>query len=123
MYNENTGLIVACYCYIVPIARAVGNGPVGPAMAGPIIEPVILICVFFLFFIFNLFSDRTNNRASHFDFRNLCKYRFEADSYRQANQEGKQAGNESSSTAKARAMNELYEDLETPECGRKINIG
>ena len=43
-----------------------------------------------------------------------------ADSYRQANKEGKQGGNESSSTAKARAMNELYEELETPECERKI---
>ena len=31
--------------------RAVANGPVGPAMAGPIIEPVILI--FFVIF-FNL---------------------------------------------------------------------
>ena len=39
----------------------------GPAMAGPIIDPLILI-----FFFFNFFSDRTNNRASHFDFRNLC---------------------------------------------------
>ena len=47
--------------------RAVANGPVGPAMAGPIIELVILI-----FFFFFSFSDRTNNRASHFDFRNLC---------------------------------------------------
>ena len=44
----------------------------------------------------------------------------QADSYRQANKEGKQGGNESSSTAKARAMNELYEELETPECERKI---
>ena len=43
-----------------------------------------------------------------------------ADSYRQANTEGKQGGNESNSTAKARAMNELYEELETPEC--EINI-
>ena len=44
-----------------------------------------------------------------------------AESYRQANKEGKQGGNESSSTAKARAMNELYEELETPECERKIS--
>ena len=43
-----------------------------------------------------------------------------AGSYRQPNKEGKQGGNESSSTAKARAMNELYEELETPECERKI---
>ena len=43
-----------------------------------------------------------------------------ADSYKQANKEGKLGGNESSSTAKARAMNELYEELETPECERKI---
>ena len=43
-----------------------------------------------------------------------------ADSYRQPNMEGKQGGNESSSTAKARAMNELHEELETPECERKI---
>ena len=43
-----------------------------------------------------------------------------ADSYRQANKEGKLGGNEISSTAKARAMNELYEELETPECERKI---
>ena len=32
-----------------------------------------------------------------------------------------QGGNESSRTAKARAMNELYEELETPECERKIS--
>ena len=51
-------------------SRAVADGPVGPAMAGPIIDPVIFI--FLIFFFFNLFSDRTNNRASHFDFRNLC---------------------------------------------------
>ena len=49
------------------LCRAVANGPVGPAMAGPIIEPVILI-----FFNLIYFSDRTNNRASHFYFRNLC---------------------------------------------------
>ena len=30
--------------------RALANGPVGPAMAGPIIEPVILIFVFNLIF-------------------------------------------------------------------------
>ena len=40
-----------------------------------------------------------------------------ADSYRQAHNEGKQGGNESSSTPKARAMNE---ELETPLCERKI---
>ena len=44
-----------------------------------------------------------------------------ADSYRQANKEGKQGGNESRSTVKARAMNELYEELETPECEIKIS--
>ena len=33
---------------------------------------------------------------------------------------GKQGGKESSSTAKARTMNELYEELETPEGERKI---
>ena len=44
-----------------------------------------------------------------------------ADSYRQANKEGKQGGNESSSTPKARTMNELYEELETLECERKIS--
>ena len=38
---------------------------------------------------------------------------------RQANKEGKQGDNESSSTA--RAMNELYEELETPECERKTS--
>ena len=36
-------------------------------------------------------------------------------------QAGKQGGKESSSTAKARAMNELYEELETLEGGRKIS--
>ena len=44
-----------------------------------------------------------------------------ADRYRHANKEGKQGGNESSSTAKARAMNKLYDELETPECERKIS--
>ena len=44
-----------------------------------------------------------------------------ADNYRQANEEGKQGGNKSSSTAKARAMNELYEELDTPECETKIS--
>ena len=44
-----------------------------------------------------------------------------ADSYRQANKEGKQGGNESTSTPQARTMNELYEELETPECERKIS--
>ena len=43
-----------------------------------------------------------------------------ADSYRQANKEDKPGGNESSSTAKPRAMNELYEELETPEYERNI---
>ena len=42
-------------------------------------------------------------------------------SYRQANKEGNHGCNESSSTAKARAMNELYEELETPECERNIS--
>ena len=41
--------------------------------------------------------------------------------YRQANKEGKQGCNESSGTAQARAMHELYEELETPECERKIS--
>ena len=44
-----------------------------------------------------------------------------AESYRQANKEGKQGGNESSSTTKTRAMNGLYEELETPECERNIS--
>ena len=35
--------VVAC----THINRAVANGPVGPAMAGPIIEPVILIFLIF----------------------------------------------------------------------------
>ena len=30
------------------LGRAVANGPVGPAMAGPIIEPVIFIYLFFI---------------------------------------------------------------------------
>ena len=30
--------------------RAVANGPVGPAMAGPIIEPVIFFILFLSFF-------------------------------------------------------------------------
>ena len=38
------------------------------------------------------------------------------ESYRQANKEGKQGGNESSRTTKAGAMNELYKEPETPEC-------
>ena len=42
-------------------------------------------------------------------------------SYRQANKESKQGCNESSGTANARAMNEFYEELETPECERKIS--
>ena len=25
MYNENTGLIVACYCYIIPIALRISS--------------------------------------------------------------------------------------------------
>ena len=36
-------------------------------------------------------------------------------------QAGKQGGKESSSTAKARAMKELYEEVETPEGERKIS--
>ena len=35
------------------VCRAVANGPVGPAMAGPIIEPVIFFLIFF--FLFNFF--------------------------------------------------------------------
>ena len=46
----------------------IANGPVGPAMAGPIIEPVIFN---FYFFLFNFFSGQINNRASHFDFCNF----------------------------------------------------
>ena len=44
-----------------------------------------------------------------------------ADSYMQANKEGKQGCNKSSGTAKARAMDELYEKLETQKCERKIS--
>ena len=57
---------------IVLLSRAVANGPVGPAMAGPIIGA----CNFYFYFIFyyyyfllNFFSGQTNNRASHFEFR------------------------------------------------------
>ena len=32
--------------------RAVADGPVGPAMAGPIIDPVILIFLIFFFLIY-----------------------------------------------------------------------
>ena len=32
-------------------ARAVANGPVGPAMAGPIIEPVIFFYLIFFFYL------------------------------------------------------------------------
>ena len=32
--------------------RAVANGPVGPAMAGPIIEPLILIFLIFFIYLF-----------------------------------------------------------------------
>ena len=39
---------------------------------------------------------------------------------RRSLQAGKQDGKESSSNCKARAMNELYEKLETPEGERKI---
>ena len=55
---------------MVLYSRAVADGPVGPAMAGPIIDPVILN--FLISFFFNFFPDRTNNRATYFDFRNLC---------------------------------------------------
>ena len=48
------------------VHRAVANGPVGPAMAGPIIMPV------FHFFFYFFFSGRTNNRASQFYFRIFC---------------------------------------------------
>ena len=44
--------------------RAVANGPVGPAMAGPIIEPVF----FSKKCLVNL-SGLTNKRASHRDVR------------------------------------------------------
>ena len=44
-----------------------------------------------------------------------------ADSYRVCIYAGKQGGNESSITAKARATNELCEELETPEGERKIS--
>ena len=37
-------------------------------------------------------------------------------------QAGKQGGKESRSRAKARTMNELYEELETPEGERKISL-
>ena len=32
--------------------RAVANGPVGPAMAGPIIEPANFLFIIFFYFIF-----------------------------------------------------------------------
>ena len=41
-------------------SRAVANGPVGPAMAGPIIEPANFILFFIIFF------GRNNNRAGIF---------------------------------------------------------
>ena len=38
--------------------RAVANGPVGPAMAGPIIEPVICFKLKKMNLLFNFFSAR-----------------------------------------------------------------
>ena len=43
-------------------ARAVANGPVGPAMAGPIIEPVILKKKFFIFLVFFWAGFGRNNK-------------------------------------------------------------
>ena len=40
-----------CLCRTVLLGRAVANGPVGPAMAGPIIEPAFKK-INFLIFIF-----------------------------------------------------------------------
>ena len=45
-------------------SRAVANGPVGPAMAGPIIEPVIFFFYFFLYFLPGF--GRNNNGAGNF---------------------------------------------------------
>ena len=42
---------IAARIHYVMNYQAVANGPVGPAMAGPIIEPAI----YFLFFIFLIF--------------------------------------------------------------------
>ena len=52
----------------VRLSRAVANGPVGPAMAGPIIEPVLKKKKKKKK---KIFPGRINNRASHFDFRNF----------------------------------------------------
>ena len=40
-----------CAC----ILRAVANGPVGPAMAGPIIEPLIFFNFFLFMLLYNFF--------------------------------------------------------------------
>ena len=47
-----------------PPFRAVANGPVGPAMAGPIIEPANLFFIFLNFLLY--FFGRNNNRAGIF---------------------------------------------------------
>ena len=46
--------------------RAVANGPVGPAMAGPIIEPANFILFFNFLKFFIIFFGRNNNRAGIF---------------------------------------------------------
>ena len=47
------------YGHVLYWVRAVANGSVGLAMAGPIIEPVI----FFFYILTLIFSGRTNNRT------------------------------------------------------------
>ena len=43
-------MVTAQNCAMISKHRAVANGPVGPAMAGPIIEPAILF--YFIFYLF-----------------------------------------------------------------------
>ena len=58
------GFILAPRFYFhIDSCRAVANGPVGPAMAGPIIEPGIF---FFFLKFFIIFFGRNNNRAGIF---------------------------------------------------------
>ena len=46
----------AARSYLGCVVRAVANGPVGPAMAGPIIEPVIFFIIFLFFIFYHFFA-------------------------------------------------------------------
>ena len=93
------------------IHRAVANGPVGPAMAGPIIEPAI----FFFYNFFIIFYVRNNNRAGNFSILFLKQRR---QSYQNVHSDDSSLGRFRSSHGIASRQSSSFDGCERPPGAR-----